>query len=152
MSRERKDDCSQNRRRGAAGGEPPAVRSRAPGDQSGHGHGQEFKEKRELGLRRGRAQAAEQQRSGAEPVPGLAGQLKRVARAAGSTDPGCADQREDDGGDGHNGQVSQQRLGRRAGATKAGVDERHAGDGQRRKEQKRESKRKTGFGHDGSDG
>ena len=89
-----------------------------------------------LRMERGRAQAAEQKRSGAEPVPRLAGQMKDVAPAAGkAAGQGRAEDGKDNGGDGDDGQVAEQRLRSGAGAAKAGIDERHAGDGERREQQ-----------------
>ena len=66
----------------AAGSEAQAICSRTPGDKGSEGHSEEFKEEGELRLRRSGVEAAEQKRAGAEPVPGLAGQVKRVAHAA----------------------------------------------------------------------
>ena len=44
MRSERKDDCGEDRSGGAAGRQPPAVRSRAPGKHGGQSYGQELKE------------------------------------------------------------------------------------------------------------
>ncbi len=59
MRGQREDDGGENRSRGAAGREPPAVRSRAPGQHRRHGDGQELEEQRKLSLRRGRAKPAQ---------------------------------------------------------------------------------------------
>ena len=118
MRDKRKDDCGQDRGSCCTSGEAEAVRSRAPGDEGGHGYGQKFKEERELGLKRGGAEAAEQKRTCAEPVPGLAGQVKDVAWTTGQTGgcasqaagQSCADESENDGGNGHDGQAAEERL------------------------------------------
>jgi len=143
MREERKDGCCQKRGDGAAGAEAQAIRARTPRNQRGQGYCQEFKEQRELRLGRSGAQAAEEKRTRAKPVPGLAGKGKDVARAAGRTveipGEGSAYQGKDDNGHGHHGEVAQQRLRSRAAAAQPGIDERHTGDGQRRQQQHSQS-------------
>ena len=59
----------------------------------------------------------------------------------------CADESEDNGGDSDESQIAQQRLRGRARAAQSGIDERHAGNGQRRKQQECERERENGVAH-----
>ena len=58
--------------------------------------------------------------------------------------------RKDDGGNGHDGEIAEQRLRGRARTAQAGIDERHACDGQRGKQQQRKRQRKNRVAHGGT--
>ena len=67
-----------------------------------------------MGLRLGGAESAQEQRAGSEPVKGLAGKVEGTTRGGFRkiSRQGCAQQGEDDGRDGQDGQVAEKRLGR----------------------------------------
>ena len=143
MGEEREDEGGEDGSRGRTRGEPPAVRTRAPGNEHGEGYGEELKEHGELRTGRGSAETAQQQGACASPVPRLSGELEDVR--GGTVGEGGADQREGNDGNGHHDQAAEQRLRRRTGAAQAGVDEGHAGNGKRRKQQEAQGEGERGF-------
>jgi hypothetical protein len=138
MRSQGKDNRRQNRCGCATGRQPPAIRPGAPGKQHRHGDGQEFKQNRELGLRRSSAKAAEKKRPKAEHAPGLAGRMQNDFFRSQRSRKGCSDESEHDDGNSNQGQIAQHRLCGRARPAQTGIDERHAGNRHGRKQQKSE--------------
>ena len=115
MGEERKDECGEDGGYGAASGEAQAVGSAAPGNQRGESDGEKFEEQAELGLRGRGVEAGEKEWACADPVPWLACDMKSVASTADGAGEGCADEREDNDGDGDDGQAAEEAIARRSG-------------------------------------
>ena len=145
MREKGKDQGGEDCRGGTPGGEAEPVRSRAPGDERGQGHGEQFIKQRELGVGRSCREAGEEVRAFAKPVPRLAGEVKNVAGAVGQAGEGCSHENKNDGGDREDGNVSQKRLGGGTGAAETRIDQRHTCNGQRGNNQQDERKHEDGF-------
>ena len=111
MSGDWKHKGGHERGDGASGGKAEAIGSRAPGNKGGKRDGEELEQERKLRLGRGCAKAGKEKRACAEPVPGLAGKVEYVARAARErAGEGGADEGKDDCRDGDDGQIAKEGL------------------------------------------
>jgi hypothetical protein len=135
MGDEGEDEGGEQRGQRASGAEAKTVGTRTPRNEGGHGDGQEVKEEAQLCRCGGGAQSGQEQAAATYPVPGLTGSAKGVSEVGDRSSQAGADQREGDGGHRNDKQAPQQRLGRRARAPQAGIDERQAGEGQGREQQ-----------------